>query len=145
MNIFDHLIPDKYILGIGCLMRDFDVVNKKVRFYFDLHLVAHTTTIKSEWLSLPSPTEDEDRETKERWKEQYDLVKERVAKLIGEETDLAKLHLQQVDQTYKDTLKTMEDLLEMLEPSSPEVATPVNLKTTRLAQNIKELKELAIK
>jgi hypothetical protein len=140
MNIFDHLIPEKYIVGIGCLMREFR--GSEIRFYFDLHLAMHTAVIKSEWYKN-DPTLDQDK--KAYWKEHYEVIKERIAKTIGELTDDRKVHEAEVEKLYQDSLSTMEDLLALLQPTSEELTTAVHLKTHRMAANIEEFKTLALK
>lgn len=134
MNIFDHLIPDKYILGIGCLDREFR--DGKIRFYFDLHLVSHTATIKSEWFY--TGTTDEDK--KAYWKEHYEVVRQQVANLVGEPTDERKQFEETINKVYQESI----DILEDIEASVPN-GHPWKLKAQRLSDNISELKTLALK
>jgi hypothetical protein len=142
MNIFGHLIPDKYILGIGPII--FENPSTGVcRYVFDLHLANHTTKIKSEWFDMVA-NKDVQLSMVE-WKKNYFSIRDRIAKVIGEVTDQRIVHLGDVDSTYESLNHTLNDLFEDVEPIHPEMRVSVNLKLERVRENVEHLKDLASK
>lgn len=75
MLIFHHLIKNEAIVGIGPLMHEQSkdpasaLLHGTCRYFFELHLSGHTTTIYSPWFHPKS--EDKDAETMRKWKEEY--------------------------------------------------------------------------
>lgn len=88
MKIFNHLLPANAVLGIGPLMWELSPDRPSVmvygsgRYYFELHLVAHTTKIYSDWFyPLDSDTQ---KDAMKQWKMEYSRARKEIAALIGE-------------------------------------------------------------
>jgi hypothetical protein len=149
MNVFDHLIPDQAILGIGPLMMEHTASETHQQLYgtrrylFELHLAAHTTSVKSNWFNVL--TEEEHKKAMKQWREDYYQFREKIAHLIGEETDQRKCYEEQVETTYKDLFSVLGSLFEDTHPNDPQLQPSVNLRIERAYQDITQLRDLALK
>jgi hypothetical protein len=147
MNIFDHIIPDSAILGIGPLMLQYttdpaqEALYASRRYFFDLHLSAHTTRVESDWFRVRESVEEQQR--MHAWREQYLKARERIAMMIGEPTDESKAHEAAVNSAYDNSKHILEDFDTMSWFS--DLNTSAKLKFHRLHDNIDELKKLALK
>jgi len=89
MNIFNHILPDDAILGIGPLMVEHstDFASAQMygtrRLYFDLHLSAHTTKVHSDWFSVKSDSDD--FEKYKAWREHYYVIRKVIAARYNED------------------------------------------------------------
>lgn len=149
MNIFNHVIPDTFIMGIGPIMveatafPELEVLYNRRRFQFDLHLVAHTTSIKSDWFDIrDNPAE---KEKMRAWREQYYITRERVAVLLGEPTDQHKERMEKAHNLHRGCLEVLESLFKDLQPAINDAAivNSINVREQRVFDNLLELKMLA--
>lgn len=149
MNIFDHILPDVAILGIGPLMLQHtadaseSMLYASRKYYFDLHLSAHSVRIESDWFQIKDNPDEKDK--MKRWKENYFSVRDHIAKLIGEDSDMQKFHQEFIGNLYKNSLQIMEELLSILQPANDCYEEAISLKAQRLASNIEDLKNHALK
>lgn len=148
MNIFGHLIPEKYILGIGAIMQErhhdktYAEAYGATRYYFQLHLPAHTTIIQSDWFEANADSHE--KEAAAIWRQQYFDIREKVAVLIGEDTQARKIHLEKVEATYASLKNNLELVIQELE-AGPTLNNPINARIERIFLDLAELRELAAK
>lgn len=151
MNIFEHLIPDSAILGVGPLMLEFTSnqteyqLYGKRRYNFDLHLSAHTAKINSDWFLVNDNPDEKNR--MKAWHDKYFSVRERIARLINELTDEHHVHLVEVEKLHADTRTTFESLMLDMTMACPvpDISPSIDLRTQRIINNLAELKALATK
>ena len=92
MNIFNHLLPPTAILGIGPLMVEHHPDPAELnlygtrRYFFDLHLSAHTTQIKSDWFQ-PADNKDQ-QDLMKQWRLEYQVLRLKVAAMMGESDEM---------------------------------------------------------
>jgi hypothetical protein len=116
MNIFGHLIPDSAILGLGPLMHEDSasqqelILYGKCRYFFDLHLAAHTTPVKSDWFS-PRDNKEEQEKMKQ-WKLQYNQLRSRISKMISPVDQSEDAYAQIIESVFKDLKSTLNSLFE---------------------------------
>lgn len=120
MNIFNHLIPDSAIVGIGPLMSETQEVkidfsyHSVMRFYFHLHLAAHTTTISSRWFQ-----EEKEKDYSDEildWRQEYFRLRNRISEAIGEPTDSRLRHVQHVESLHEKIEHNLSLMLSHLQP-----------------------------
>lgn len=155
MILFHHLLPDDAILGIGPLMWEDHpsemqaVVYATGRYFFELHLVAHTSQIKSEWFYRQGHSNTKkSREEMNAWKDEYWRVREILARRMGESTDEAltsrSQHIDKVSEVYELTKEELNDLLADLIPADHN-EQPVNPRITKVFECVQSLRDLACK
>lgn len=148
MNIFEHLLPDGAILGVGPLMvegstlQHEEIVYGTRRYYFALHLAAHTTVVTSDWFR-PKLGESEIEKMK-RWQAEYRKVRNRVAALINEDPEARGLHIDKVGETYECLKDQLHNLFADLVPA-PHNQEPVNERITNIYRTVQALRDLACK
>jgi hypothetical protein len=150
MNIFDHLIPDSAILGVGPLMLEFpqsqeqEIVYESRRYFFDLHLINHTTTVRSDWFRLRESNAE--IEKKKEWKEKYFIIRCRIAALIKEDLPELMIHEEKVNGLHTNTIEVFDSLLTKLQPvdSNEQSTRVINAEKQRVIDNLLDLKVLAL-
>lgn len=148
MNIFDHLIPDSAILGIGPIFLEFrpnDPFNAR-RYFFDLHLTAHTTRIQSDWFYISNGGE-EVKEQMKSWKSKYFFHREKIASLVGADADEYEKHRETVAKIHDDIITTLETVFADLQPkeASELLTESINLRKQRVMDLLLDLKVIASK
>lgn len=150
MDIFYHLIPEKYIIGIGPLMLE-NTTDQEVlayrgskRYRFDLHLVAHTTTIKSDWFHTKEEPQAKDQ--MKIWHDRYHNIRERLSALLDEPSLEHEHRLEQVNKVAGEAVDLFESVCKDLVPADdqPAIVQSINLRKQRILNDILDLKALAL-
>lgn len=153
MNICTHLVKDQEIIGIGPLMfeRTHDqtalMIYKTTRYFFELHLKAHTIVIKSNWADFAGHDPDKLADYKvnfDKFKLEYIEARKAVAEQIGETnlTDLFVPHIDKVSDAYETIKDQLTNLLSDLVPAD-HCQDPINHRVSQIYESIRSLRDLA--
>jgi hypothetical protein len=148
MNIFGHLIPDGAILGIGPLImashptHEEELVYNTRRYFFDLHLVNHTTAVKSDWFRPRDNAEE--MEKMRTWKEEYFKIRDKISEMAGEPTDSRLQHVKHAEELHFKITKNFTDLLEQMQPLQSDAVEGIHARIERVLSEVEDLKKLAI-
>ena len=149
MNIFDHIIPDNAILGIGPLFMEesaaetMNVLYGRRRYFFELHLVAHTTMVRSEWFHIKEAKEQQQK--MKEWREQYFITRQRIATLIGETNDQHKERMEKAHELHMDTINLFSSLVTDLvkQHHVVNIGDSIKRQEQKIYDNLLELKMMA--
>lgn len=145
MNVFNHLLPDDSVLGIGPLRTEPGKIyghdNEATwRYCFELHLVCHTITVHSDYFR-PRYVQ-EHKEQAESWKLEYQALRNRIAKAMGDDQP-ANLEVEELHETTKDYLKRLFQDLTPVNPNTNLVS--LNKRINIAYELVGKLKKLALR
>lgn len=147
MNVFSNLVKDNAIIGIGPLMFEQSanqanyILYGSCRYYFMLHLEAHSIQISSDWFS-PN-THPEHKELILQWRTQYFRHRKEIAQVIG--VDLVEeiyTHEQKVKAAFEQVKEDLIQLIADLQPG-PHNHEDIMALQSKILEGITELKKLA--
>jgi hypothetical protein len=147
MNIFGHLIPDSAILGIGPLMHEDSasqqelILYGKCRYYFELHLAAHTTPVKSDWFS-PRDNKEEQEKMK-AWKLKYNQLRTGISKMISPNGQSEEEYGKNIENVYKDLKSNLDILFEDFQlPEEERKNVRFDVRIARVYDDLSQLRHL---
>lgn len=139
MNVFNHLLPDDFVVGIGPL----HLVDEGLKYHYYFHLVlsTHTMLIHSDvW----DKSFTEHTKEMKAWVRQYMVYRHQIIKRLGETDPTYTTHVEQVGNVYEAAKDKLNNLFADLVPG-PFNQEPVNERISAVFSALQHLRDLACK